>query len=96
MAIRNRRKQTNRTDYGELVEVARLYFQTGATQNDIADNLKIPQARVSRLLKQAEDENIVQHVIIPPPLRRLESLLMRELRGKGVRDTRVVPKGIGD
>ena len=91
MAIRNRRVQTNRTDYGELVEVARLYFQTGATQNDIADSLKIPQARVSRLLKQAEDENIVQHVIFPPPLRRLESLLMRELRDKGVRDTRVVP-----
>ena len=95
MAIRNRRGQTNRTDYGELVEVARLYFQTGATQNVIADSLKIPQARVSRLLKQAEEENIVQHVIFPPPLRRLESLLMRELRDKGVRDTRVVPRGIG-
>ena len=95
MAIRNRRGQTNRTDYGELVEVAQLYFQTGATQNVIADSLKIPQARVSRLLKQAEEENIVQHVIFPPPLRRLESLLMRELRDKGVRDTRVVPRGIG-
>ncbi|MDP6452403.1 MAG: sugar-binding domain-containing protein [SAR202 cluster bacterium] len=95
MAIRNRRGQSNRTDYGELVEVARLYFETGATQNDIAESLKIPQARVSRLLKQAEDEDIVQHVIFPPPLRRLESLLMRELREKGVRDTRVVPRGIG-
>ena len=95
MAIRSRRGQNNRTDYGELVEVARRYFQTGATQNDIAESLNIPQARVSRLLKQAEDEDIVQHVIFPPTLRRLESLLMRELRDKGVRDTRVVPRGIG-
>jgi DNA-binding transcriptional regulator LsrR (DeoR family) len=96
MASRNRRGQNNRTDYGELVEVARLYFQTGATQNEIAESLNMPQARVSRLLKQAEDEDIVQHVIFPPTLRRLESLLMRELRDKGIRDVRVVPRGIGE
>lgn len=95
MASRSRRGQNNHTDYGELLEVARLYFQTGATQNDIAERLSIPQARVSRLLKQAETEDIVQHIIFPPPMRRLESLLLRELRGKGLRDARVVPRGIG-
>jgi DNA-binding transcriptional regulator LsrR (DeoR family) len=95
MSTRSRRGQNHRTDYGELVEIARLYFQSGATQTEIAHALGIPQARVSRLLRQAEDEEIVQHVIFPPPLRRLESAMMRRLAGKGVGDVRVVPRGIG-
>ncbi len=83
------------TDYGELIEVARQYFETGATQVDIAKGLRIPQARVSRLLRQAEAEEIVQHLIFPPPLRDLESTVMRHVEDKGVRDVRVVPRGIG-
>ncbi|HJO82411.1 MAG: sugar-binding domain-containing protein [SAR202 cluster bacterium] len=95
MATRSRRGQNHRTDYGELVEVARLYFRSGATQTEIADALSIPQARVSRLLRQAEDEEIVQHVIFPPPLNRLKSAMMRRFEAKGVREVRVVPRGVG-
>ena len=95
MASLDGRGHNHRTDYGELVEVARQYFQSGATQVDIAKSLRIPQARVSRLLHQAEAEEIVQHLIFPPPMRELESAVMRGVADKGVRDVRVVPRGIG-
>ena len=95
MASINGKGNGKETDYGELIEVARQYFQSGATQVDIAKSLHIPQARVSRLLRQAEAEDIVQHLIVPPPLRKLESNVMRGVEDKGVRDVKVVPRGIG-
>ena len=95
MASPDRKGHNHRTDYGELIEVARQYFEAGATQVDIARSLHIPQARVSRLLRQAEAEEIVQHLIFPPPLRELESAVMRQVEDKGVRDVRVVPRGSG-
>ncbi len=46
-----------------LAKVARLYHHLGLRQ--IAQRLRISQARVSRLLQQAEADGIVQTVVVP-------------------------------
>ncbi|HBY24682.1 MAG TPA: DNA-binding transcriptional regulator, partial [Propionibacteriaceae bacterium] len=46
-----------------MTKVARLYHEKGLTQPQIAAQLLLSQARVSRLLKQAEALGIVQTVI---------------------------------
>jgi DNA-binding transcriptional regulator LsrR (DeoR family) len=50
-----------------LVKVARLYHTRGLRQSEIAERLRISQARVSRLLQQAESLGIVQTVVVLPP-----------------------------
>lgn len=49
-----------------LVKVARLYHEQGVRQPEIAAQLDISQATVSRLLKRAFDENIVRTTINVP------------------------------
>lgn len=49
-----------------MAKVAHLYYEMGYKQSIIADQLDISQASVSRLLKRAEDENIV-HVTVSMP-----------------------------
>ena len=39
-----------------MTKVARLYYEQGLRQAEIADRLDLSQSRVSRLLKQAEKE----------------------------------------
>lgn len=57
-----------------LTEVARLYYEQNMTQMDIAKRLYISRSSVSRLLKQARDEGIVEITIHYPydRMRRVE------------------------
>lgn len=50
-----------------LVKVARLYHGRGLRQSEIAERLRISQARVSRLLQQAEAQGIVRTIVVLPP-----------------------------
>lgn len=52
-----------------LVEVARRFYLVGETQVEIARDLGLDPSTVSRYLKRARDEGVVQ-VKIRPPLRR--------------------------
>jgi DNA-binding transcriptional regulator LsrR (DeoR family) len=50
-----------------LAQVARMYHERGLKQPEIAVELHLSQARVSRLLKQAVDLGIVRTVVTLPP-----------------------------
>jgi DNA-binding transcriptional regulator LsrR (DeoR family) len=47
-----------------LTKVARMYHERGIRQADIASNLHLSQARVSRLLKRAAELGIVRTVVV--------------------------------
>jgi DNA-binding transcriptional regulator LsrR (DeoR family) len=47
-----------------LTKVARMYYERGIRQADIADSLHLSQARVSRLLKRAAETGIVRTVVV--------------------------------
>jgi DNA-binding transcriptional regulator LsrR (DeoR family) len=49
-----------------MVKVARMYHEDGRKQAQIADELHITQARVSRLLRRAVDAGIVKTVVTSP------------------------------
>lgn len=49
-----------------LTKVARLYHEKGVRQPEIAAQLHLSQARVSRLLKEAIERGIVRTVVVPP------------------------------
>src|SRR6478735_10558913 len=49
-----------------MTKVARLYHEHGVRQPEIARRLHVSQARVSRLLKQAEQEGIVRTTVVVP------------------------------
>ncbi len=50
-----------------LTKVARLYHEQGVRQPEIAAQLHLSQARVSRLLKEAAERGIIRTVVVPPP-----------------------------
>ena len=50
-----------------ITRIAQMYYLDAMKQSDISEKLHIPQARISRLLKRAIDENIVRISITPPP-----------------------------
>jgi DNA-binding transcriptional regulator LsrR (DeoR family) len=52
------------TDYDQLVQASRLYYELGETQNAIADRLGVTRPQVSRLLKRARAEGIVEIRIV--------------------------------
>lgn len=49
-----------------MTRVARLYYETGARQPEIAARLRLSQPKVSRLLKQAHEEGIVRISVRAP------------------------------
>jgi DNA-binding transcriptional regulator LsrR (DeoR family) len=51
-------------DHDLLVQASRLYYELGETQNAVADRLGITRPQVSRLLKRARAEGIVEIRII--------------------------------
>jgi DNA-binding transcriptional regulator LsrR (DeoR family) len=56
-----------RTDELRLLsKVARLYYEQGRRQSEIASQLDLSQATVSRLLKRAEEEQIVRITVSVP------------------------------
>ncbi len=50
-----------------MTKIARMYHQRGLRQSEIAAELHVSQPRVSRLLKRAEEVEIVRTIISPPP-----------------------------
>lgn len=50
-----------------ITRVAQMYHVEGLRQADIAHHLRISQATVSRMLKKAQDEEIVRTTIVSPP-----------------------------
>src|SRR5215207_3073948 len=50
----------------QMTRVARLYYEEGLKQPEIAAQLNLSQATVSRLLKRAEDEGIVRITVSVP------------------------------
>lgn len=59
--------ENTRTDtIRQMVHIARLYYEEGRTQEDIARECGISRPIISRLLKQARDEGIVQITIVDP------------------------------
>jgi DNA-binding transcriptional regulator LsrR (DeoR family) len=79
-----------------LAKVARMYHEKGIRQPQIAAELNLSQARVSRMLKQAVDVGIVHTVVTMPS--GVHSDLEDELQGRyGLRDAVVVDTlGVGD
>src|SRR5258708_16650668 len=49
-----------------MAKVARLYYERGLRQTEIADQLDISQATISRLLKRAQQEEIVRISVSVP------------------------------
>ena len=49
-----------------MARVARMYYERELTQQQIADQLGLSQARVSRLLKESADRGIVRSVVVLP------------------------------
>lgn len=50
-----------------IARVAQMYHAEGRRQAEIAQTLHMSQATVSRMLKRAEQEEIVRTTVIPPP-----------------------------
>src|SRR5690242_20745008 len=48
------------SDFDQLVRVSRLYYELGETQNAIAEQLGVTRPQVSRLLKRARAEGVVE------------------------------------
>ena len=48
------------SDLEQLVRASRLYYELGETQNAIAEQLGVTRPQVSRLLKRARAEGIVE------------------------------------
>jgi DNA-binding transcriptional regulator LsrR (DeoR family) len=44
-----------------------MYHGEGRRQAEVADHLNISQATISRMLKRAEQENIIRTTVVPPP-----------------------------
>ena len=49
-----------------MTRVARLYYDDGIRQPEIAQRLRLSQPKVSRLLKQAQELGIVRISVRPP------------------------------
>lgn len=69
-----------RNDVRSMVRIARLYYESGLNQPQIAERLGISQAKVSRLLRQAIDRDIVRITVRTPPgvHAQLEEAIERE------------------
>ena len=50
-----------------IARVAQMYHGEGKRQAEISDHLHMSQATISRMLKRAEQEDIVRTTVIPPP-----------------------------
>ncbi|MCD6290667.1 MAG: sugar-binding transcriptional regulator [Anaerolineae bacterium] len=61
-----RRGQRQHRDVRLLSKVSKLYYEQFLTQQQIADRLHLSRPKVSRLLKQARDEGIVQITVRSP------------------------------
>jgi DNA-binding transcriptional regulator LsrR (DeoR family) len=85
-----------RTDELRLIaRVARLYYERGMRQTEIAAQLDLSQTTVSRLLKRAEDERIVR-ITVSVPLGAHTELEERLEAAYGLKEAIVVDTGEDD
>jgi DNA-binding transcriptional regulator LsrR (DeoR family) len=56
-----------RTDLRFLTRIARLYYEEGLNQTEVARRLGLTQVAVSRTLKKAEESGIVRTTVVTPP-----------------------------
>jgi DNA-binding transcriptional regulator LsrR (DeoR family) len=78
-----------------LVKAARLYYEEGRSQNEIANTLKVSRSSVSRMLAAARERGIVRIQINDPTGRDMD--LETELATRfGLRDCRVAETHRGD
>jgi DNA-binding transcriptional regulator LsrR (DeoR family) len=54
-----------KVDYRLMTKVAKLYYESGLRQREIAERLRLSRPKVSRILNQARDEGIVHISIVP-------------------------------
>jgi deoxyribonucleoside regulator len=79
----------------DLVAVSRLYYEDGKTQQEIADMLGVSRVTVTRLLKRAKEQGIVQIQIVDPITENIE-LANRLRESFGLADAVVVPVDISN
>ncbi len=77
-----------------IAEVARLYYEEGKSQTEIAELFNISHSTVSRMLKTAHEENIVE-VIIRYPFKTIPSLSQRLKETFELKDAFVIPSTSG-
>ncbi len=75
-----------------LVQAAKLYYYGHMTQDEIAGMMNISRSKVSRLLDEAEQRNIVQ-ISISDPYLNLEETAATIKKEYGLQDVIVVPSG---
>jgi DNA-binding transcriptional regulator LsrR (DeoR family) len=72
-----------------LVRIAWLYYMEGLTHQEIGNRLRLPRVKVTRLLKKAREEGIVEFHIAKPTA---HLVLERDLRQHfGLKDAFIVP-----
>jgi DNA-binding transcriptional regulator LsrR (DeoR family) len=74
-----------------LVQASRLYYELGDTQQEVARALGLTRPQVSRLLKEAREEGVVE-IRIHDGTSRDEELASRLRARFGLRDVRLVPR----
>ncbi|WP_373898057.1 sugar-binding transcriptional regulator [Haloimpatiens sp. FM7315] len=72
-----------------LAEVAHLYYDHNMTQSEISERLFISRPKISRLLKEAREKEIVQ-IIIKEPWERLTELEAEFLKRFNLKDIRIL------
>ena len=80
------------TDHLLLSEVARLYYEQNLTQLEIAKRLFISRSSISRLIKQARDEGIVE-IIIHYPYDRMRNLEYEFFNRFNLTEIRIIDTG---
>lgn len=73
-----------------IAEVARLYYKEGYSQAEIGQLFDISHSTVSRMIKEAHQENIVE-VIIRYPFKTMPSLAQALINRFGLKDAFVMP-----
>ena len=87
-------RESDAEDLGHLIHAARLHFEEGLGQVEIAARMQVSQSTVSRWLTRAAAEGFVVTSIRPPSLPSLEYQVRRSLEPE-FRSVRVLPPGPG-
>jgi DNA-binding transcriptional regulator LsrR (DeoR family) len=78
-----------------MTRVARLYYETGARQPQIATRLRLSQPKVSRLLRQAQEEGIVR-ISVRAPMGTHPDIEVALEQRFGLQDVEVVDVSVHD
>lgn len=75
-----------------LFKVAQLYYEQNNTQNEIANKLYISRSNVSRLIKQAHEQGIVE-IIVHYPFERMRRIEVEFQKRFDLEEIRIVDSG---